>query len=59
MADTPEDASDDETTGERFRKFLEGLTEEARDFTRRRPVEGLLLSFIAGMVVSDLLRRNR
>jgi len=59
VADTPDDASGEDTAGESFRKFLEGLTEEARDFTRRRPVEGLLLSFIAGMVVSDLLRRNR
>lgn len=59
MTDRSNDDGDEEGTGAGLRRFLEGLSEEAQDFTRRRPVEGLLLSFIAGMIVSDLLRRNR
>jgi hypothetical protein len=54
-----DDPSDSETPGASLRQFLERLAEEAKTFTREKPVEGLLLSFLAGIILSDLLRRNR
>ena len=61
MRGTPEDdnGADEERPGTRLKQLLESFAEEARDFTRRKPLEGLLLSFIAGLVLGDLLRRNR
>ncbi|HZE96897.1 MAG TPA: hypothetical protein VE981_07715 [Planctomycetota bacterium] len=50
---------DGEGPGSRLKEFLESLSEEAREFTRRKPLEGLLLSFVAGLLLGDLLRRNR
>ncbi len=54
-----DDAVDSESPGASLRQLLESLGEEAKDFTRRRPLEGLLISFVAGMILSDLLRRGR
>ena len=61
MRGTPDDdnGSDDENPGARLKQLFESLAEEAREFTRRKPLEGLLLSFFAGLVLGDLLRRNR
>lgn len=35
------------------------LLEEIQDYARRKPLEGLLISFLSGMVLSSLLRRDR
>jgi ElaB/YqjD/DUF883 family membrane-anchored ribosome-binding protein len=43
----------------RLKEFFESLAEEAEEFTRRKPLEGLLLSFVAGLVLGELLRRPR
>ena len=59
MDEVPEEDSAGETPGGLLKKFLEGVVEGAEDFTRRRPMEGILLSLLAGVLVSDLLRRNR
>jgi len=54
-----DDPSDPDNPAARLKQFIESLSEEAREFTRRRPLEGLLLSFVAGLLVGDLLRRQR
>lgn len=61
MRGTPDEdnGADDENPGARLKQLFDSFAEEARDFTRRKPLEGLLLSFIAGLVLGDLLRRNR
>ncbi len=50
---------DESSPGARLREFFESLSDEAADFTRRKPVEGLLLAFLSGIVLGELLRRNR
>ncbi len=42
-----------------LRDYLERVTEEAREFTRRKPVEGLLFAFLFGLVLGEFLRRDR
>jgi len=54
-----DESSNDERPAARLKQFIESLSEEAREFTRRKPLEGLLLSFVAGLLVGDLLRRQR
>jgi len=54
-----EDYSDRENPAAHLKQFLQSLSEEAREFTRRKPLEGLLLSFVAGLLIGDLLRRPR
>lgn len=50
---------DSDPPGTRLKEFLETLSDEVRDFTRRKPLEGLLLSFFSGVVLGELLRRKR
>jgi hypothetical protein len=61
MRGTPDEdnGTDDERPGARLKQLFESFADEARDFTRRKPLEGLLLSFVAGLLLGDLLRRNR
>ncbi len=54
-----DEAAESESPGSSLKQLLESLGEEAKEFTRRRPLEGLLLSFVAGMNLSDLLGRGR
>jgi len=54
-----EDFADREHPAAHLKQFLESLSEEVREFTRRKPLEGLLLSFVAGVLIGDLLRRPR
>ena len=54
-----DEPADSESPGASFKQLLESLGEEAKEFTRRRPLESVLLSFVAGMILSDLLRRGR
>jgi len=54
-----EDVDDRETPSTHLKQFLDGLSAEVREFTRRKPLEGLLLSFVAGLLIGDLLRRPR
>jgi hypothetical protein len=46
-------------SGASFRKLCRSLLEEVKDYTHRKPLEGLLIAMIAGMVLSSLLRRER
>jgi hypothetical protein len=58
----PEPSGDDSkapSTGVGLWRLLRGLLEEAQEYTHRKPVEGLLLALIAGMVVGNLIRRGR
>ena len=61
MARPPHDdePTNGETPGARLQEFLESVSEELEAFARRRPLEGLLVSFIAGMVIGDFFRRSR
>jgi len=59
VAHREDDPSNGEPPGVRFKHLLGSLTQEMEDFTRRKPLEGLLLSFIAGLLVGDLFRRRR
>ena len=54
-----EDFVDRENPAGHLKQFLESLSGEVREFTRRKPLEGLLLSFVAGLLIGDLLRRPR
>lgn len=58
-AEIDDRAGKTESSGTCFRKLLESLVDEAQDFTRRKPLEGLLISLIAGMVLSNIIRRGR
>ncbi len=61
MVNPPRDADvDDESEPvSRWRATLEELLDEAKDYTRRKPMEGLLASFAAGLLLSSLFRRDR
>lgn len=48
-----------ERPGALLKEFLESLSDQARDYARRKPLESLLLAFLAGVAFSDLMRRNR
>lgn len=50
---------DGDRPADRLKEFFGSLAEEAGEFTRRKPIEGLLLSFLAGMILGELLRRPR
>lgn len=54
-----DDASNGHAPGARLKEFLETLSDELQDFTRRKPLEGLIVSFLAGLVIGELIRRNR
>lgn len=54
-----DESANERKPGARVKQFLEILSEEARAFTREKPLEGLLLSFIAGLLVGELFRRPR
>ena len=53
------DNRDGESPAARLKEFLEALSEEVQEFTRRKPLEGLLLSFVTGLMIGELLRRGR
>jgi hypothetical protein len=48
-----------ERPGALLKEFLASLSDQARDFARRKPLESLFVAFLAGVAFSDLLRRNR
>ena len=50
---------DEGRPGARLKEVLELLSEEARDFARRKPLEAVLLSFLTGIVIGGILRRDR
>jgi len=42
-----------------LKQFLQSVSQQAEEFTRRKPLEGLLISFVAGLLIGDLFRRRR
>jgi len=42
-----------------LKQFLQSVSQQAEEFTRRKPLEGLLISFVAGLLIGDLIRRRR
>jgi hypothetical protein len=59
IPETSEDDRNASSASVGFRRLLRGLLEEAQEYTRRKPMEGLLLALIAGMVPSNLIRSGR
>lgn len=50
---------DERSPGRRLRELAGHLVEEAQDYARRKPLEGLVIALLTGMVIGGLLRRDR
>lgn len=53
------DEEEEDSPRARLRTVAKHLAEELQDYARRKPLEGLIISLLTGMVIGGLLRRDR